>query len=82
MQILFFIIILLFFAWEITSCLQFLEIAVGLYAPVLQHDDAVALLYGTQAVGNDDTRTFQLGQVLNHDVLMATASAGYFFGVI
>ncbi len=70
MQILFFIIhILLFFAWEITSCLQFLEIAIGLYAPVLQHDDAVALLYGTQTVGNDDTRTFQLGQVLNHYVL-------------
>ena len=70
MQILFFIIrILLFFAWEITSCLQFLEIAVGLHAAILQHNNTVALLYGAQSVGNDDARTFQLGQVLNHYVL-------------
>ena len=70
MQILFFIFrILLFVVWEITSCLQFLEIAIGLHTPVLQHDDAVALLYGTQTVGNNDARTFQLGQVLYHGVL-------------
>ena len=60
-SIIFFISFLIFDVREITASLKFLEVALISYAPVFQHDDAVTLLDSAQAVGNDDTRTFQFG---------------------
>ena len=66
---LFFISFLILGIREIAKSLEFLEVALGSHAAILQHDDTVTLLDSALTVGNDDTRTFQFGEVLNNNVL-------------
>ena len=54
---------------EIAASLEFLEVAVGSYTTILNHNDAVAFLDSAQTMGNDDARTIQFSKVLNDDVL-------------
>lgn len=62
-------ILLIICVREIATRLEILKVALGCYAALFQHNDAVAMLDSTQAVGNDNTCTFQFGQILYDNVL-------------